>query len=156
MSKVATKAVNNIYYQARIKGSYRNPKIKSRNGAAELLHINPTTLAKYELDILNVSSEMAKQMSKAYNIPELLNWHCCKCSIGKKPIKITEIKDLSNIASHLVNLLNYMDEVKGMLVNLADNNNKIEITPCMINYLLNFFLQLKQSINEFEVTVNKK
>ena len=49
MGAAATKAVGNVYYEARKKAAMYNDRLSSREGAAEALGISPSTLADYEL-----------------------------------------------------------------------------------------------------------
>ena len=54
MSKVATKARDNVWYEARYNAAkkYHNDKLLSREGAAEEAGIDRTRLAKIELDTI--------------------------------------------------------------------------------------------------------
>ena len=84
MSKVAVKAKDNIYYQARIKASEFNEIFKSRTLTAEQLNIHPSTLARYELGIIPVNQDVVILMSELYNDPSLISWFCNnECLIGK-------------------------------------------------------------------------
>lgn len=51
MGAAATKAVGNVYYEARKKAAMYNDRLSSREGAAEALGISPSTLADYELGL---------------------------------------------------------------------------------------------------------
>ena len=95
MCKEAIKEVDTTYKFARLNAARYNDKLKSREGAAELLYINPTTLARYELGTLNVSNEMALLMSEIYNAPELIPWYCKnECGIGRNSKFEIEVKEL--------------------------------------------------------------
>ena len=54
MSRQATKAVGNRYYEARIRASKYNEKLSTRVGAAEYLPgVTEDSIKKYELGITN-------------------------------------------------------------------------------------------------------
>lgn len=49
MGATPSKALENIYFRYRKEASIYNDKLKSREGASELLGISPSSLADYEL-----------------------------------------------------------------------------------------------------------
>ena len=67
MAKKATKAADNIFYKARMEAAACNDRLSSREGAAELLGIDRTRLARIELGSLNPYPEEVLLMSDAYN-----------------------------------------------------------------------------------------
>lgn len=84
MGSNPTKAADNIYCQCRKKAAMYNDKLNSREGAAELLGISPSTLADYELGITKIiPADSIMRMADLYNAPELRN-HYCKhyCPLG--------------------------------------------------------------------------
>jgi len=84
MGAAATKAVGNVYYEARKKAAMYNDRLSSREGAAEALGISPSTLADYELGLTKfVPVENVIRMADVYNAPQLKP-HYCKnvCPIG--------------------------------------------------------------------------
>lgn len=98
----------NVYQEARKKAAMYNEKLNSREGAAEIIGVHPSTLTSYELGtIKNIPADMVLLMSDAYNAPELLTWHCEKeCPIrGFLPLATKE-EDIRNTT---LNLLKYTD-----------------------------------------------
>ena len=72
MGAAATKAVGNVYYEARKKAAMYNDRLSSREGAAEALGISPSTLADYELGLTKfVPVENVIRMADVYNAPQL-------------------------------------------------------------------------------------
>jgi transcriptional regulator with XRE-family HTH domain len=89
MAKKATKAADNIFYKARMEAAACNDSLNSREGAAELLGIDRTRLARIELGSLNPYPEEVLLMSDAYNAPELNNYFCSRmCPLDRLTIRI--------------------------------------------------------------------
>ncbi|MBQ1768000.1 MAG: XRE family transcriptional regulator, partial [Oscillospiraceae bacterium] len=72
MPRQATKAIGNMYYEARMKAAKYNEKLLTRAGAVELLPgVTEECLKKYELDINKPPNVVVALMADAYNAPEL-------------------------------------------------------------------------------------
>ena len=70
-----TKAADNMYCKCRLAAAKYNDKLNSREGAAELLGLSPSTLAGYELNLTKVVPvESIALMADVYNAPELRRW----------------------------------------------------------------------------------
>lgn len=67
MAKKATKAADNNFYKARMEAASFNDSFNSREGAAEILGIDRTRLARIELGSLSPYPEEVLLMSDAYN-----------------------------------------------------------------------------------------
>lgn len=93
MPKKATKAVQNRYFQSRLRASKQNTAFSSRAGAAEMLPgITEESVKKYELDINKPPTEAVAIMAEAYNEPELRNWYCAhECPLGSSCRDIPEM-----------------------------------------------------------------
>ncbi|MEA4832384.1 MAG: XRE family transcriptional regulator [Oscillospiraceae bacterium] len=93
MSKQATKAIGNVYCQARLKAAQYNEKLRSRAGAAEVIPgVSEDSIKKYELDITRPPNDVVALMADAYNAPELRAWYCThECPLGRD---CREIKDM--------------------------------------------------------------
>ncbi|MCH3962948.1 MAG: XRE family transcriptional regulator [Clostridium sp.] len=99
MARKATKAADNIYYKARMEAAATNDKLNSREGAAEIIGIDRTRLARIELDSICAYPEEVLMMSDAYNAPELNNYFCCEqCPIGKHTVPHLELTDIGYLA----------------------------------------------------------
>lgn len=85
MSRHATKAIGNRYYEARIKAAKYNKKLLTRAGAVEFLPgVTEDCLKKYELDIIRPPNTVVELMAEVYNEPELRKWYCVnECPLGK-------------------------------------------------------------------------
>ena len=95
MGRYPTKAAGNIYCQCRKRAAQYNDKLNSREGAAELLGVSPSTVADYELGTTGVIPvEKVVLMADLYNAPELENHYCRnECPIGRDlPIEAEPIE----------------------------------------------------------------
>lgn len=85
MESNCTNCNENVYFACRKKAASYNEKLNSRESAAELLGISPSTLANHELGITkSVPVDTVVMMADLYKAPELKNMYCKKeCPIGK-------------------------------------------------------------------------
>lgn len=84
MSRQATKAVGNRYYEARIRAAKYNKRLLTRVGAAEQLPgVTEDSIKKYELGITNPPNIVVALMADVYIEPELRCWYCAnECPLG--------------------------------------------------------------------------
>lgn len=94
-----TKAAANMYCKCRLAAAKGNDKLNSREGAAELLGLSPSTLADYELGNTKVVPvDKVNLMADLYNAPELKHWYCTNiCPLGEDmpPIELGELDRLT-------------------------------------------------------------
>lgn len=93
MSRQATKAVGNRYFEARMRAAKYNEKLLTRAGAVECLPgVTEDSLKKYELDITRPPNVVVALMADAYNEPELRQWYCAnECPLGRDCREIPEM-----------------------------------------------------------------
>ena len=93
MSRQATKACGNRYYEARMRAAKYNEKLLTRAGAIDYLPgVTEDSLKKYELDITRPPNIVVALMADAYNEPELRAWYCVnECPLGKDCREIPEM-----------------------------------------------------------------
>lgn len=130
----------NIYFACRKAAAIYNERLNSREAAAELLGISPSTLANHELGVTkNVPVDTVVMMSDLYHSPELKNMYCKnECPIGRTLPVATQINSLEGIT---VRLLDGLDdgEISSMKKNLlriaadgrVDSNEKAEFDAIM-------------------------
>lgn len=122
MGKKATKAADNMYYIARCEAAQTNEELNSREGAAEIIGIDRTRLARIELDTINPYPEEVLQMSRAYNTPELCNSYCAKeCPIGKTSVKEVTIDDFDRLALKVLGSLKDIDALRMSLIAISED-----------------------------------
>jgi len=97
-----------------------NDKLNSREGAAELLGLSPSTLASYELDLTKVVPvENIALMADVYNAPELRRWYCTNvCLLGEDMPKL-ELAELDRITVKTLATLKNISNVKDDLIDIA-------------------------------------
>lgn len=103
MGNGGTKENQNVYFRARKQAAMYNERLSSREGAAEMLGISPSTLADYELGITKfVPVDKVVLMADLYNCPELRTGYCkYECPIGKHIPLATSVSGIEGIALRL-------------------------------------------------------
>ena len=107
MGRGATKARSNVWYQARIAAAKWNPRLSSRMGAAEELHVDEDAVKSVELDLYkSMPVDTAVLMADLYNAPDLLDYYCLnECPIGRHHSISDQVISLDRATVKLVNLL---------------------------------------------------
>lgn len=122
MGKKATKAADNMYYQARCEAAEANDELSSREKAAELIGIDRTRLARIELDTIMPYPEEVKAMSVAYNTPELCNSYCAReCPLGKGSVKEVTIDDFDRLALKVLGSLKDISSIQASLIAISED-----------------------------------
>lgn len=118
-----TKDNNNVYFRARKRAAEYNERLSSRDGAAELLGISPSTLADYELGITKfVPVDKVVLMADLYNCPELRTGYCkYECPIGKHIPLATSVSGIEGIVLRLIRGFDSekIKDIEKKLVNIA-------------------------------------
>ena len=116
----------NVYKACRKKAAQYNEALNSREKAAEMLGIAPSTLANHELGVTkNVPVDTVVMMADLYRAPELRNLYCKnECPIGRMLPLSTEVKGLQSIT---VRILNSLDDdairnMKKSLLRIAEDD----------------------------------
>ena len=120
MAGTATKAADNVLYNARIKAQAGNDRLGSRENAAEIMGIDRTRLARMELGMLTPYPEEIMLMADAYNAPELMNHFCtCECPIGKRMIPRAELIQLDRLTIKILNAVDGVQDVGATMRRIA-------------------------------------
>lgn len=86
MESNCTNCNENVYFACRKKAASYNEKLNSRESAAELLGISPSTLANHELGITkSVPVDTVVMMADLYHAPELKNMYCKNLALKQMP-----------------------------------------------------------------------
>lgn len=122
MGKKATKAADNMYYQARYEASLNSEDFTSREKSAELVGIDRTRLARIELGAVTPYPEEVLSLSHAYNCPELCNAHCAReCPIGRTSIKEVAVENFDRLALKVLGSLKNIDELRMSLISISED-----------------------------------
>lgn len=121
MGNGGTKENQNVYFRARKQAAMYNERLSSREGAAEMLGISPSTLADYELGITKfVPVDKVVLMADLYNCPELRTGYCkYECPIGKHIPLATSVSGIEGIALRLIREFD-SNEIKNIEKDLVD------------------------------------
>lgn len=120
MPRKATKAAGNVYYLARMEAAACNDNLNSREGAAEIMGIDRTRLARIELGSLDPYPEEVLLMSDTYNAPELGNHFCSQqCPLGKQTVPQIEVAQLDRLTIQVLSALKRITFVKETLLDIA-------------------------------------
>ena len=119
MSKIATKAADNMFCQARYAAAKFNERLSSREGAAEELGVDRTRLARIELGSTIPYQEEVLLMADCYKAPELKGNYCREmCPLGKNMPKI-ENEGLDSISLRMVSSVRKINEAKETLLDIT-------------------------------------
>ncbi len=122
MGKKASKAVGNIYYNARCSAAEMDDKFSSRESASEIVHIERTRLANIELGNIMPYPEEVKMMAEVYNMPELCNFYCAKeCSIGRGNIQEVQMDGFDRLSLRVLGSLQDIDKLKDSLIEISED-----------------------------------
>lgn len=122
MGKKATVATDNMFYTARYLAANNTAGLKSREGAAELLGMNQTRLARIELGKIAPYPEEVLKMAQTYKAPELCNAFCAKeCPLGKMTISELPLDDLDRLMLKVLGSLKGIEELRTRLITLAED-----------------------------------
>ena len=118
-----TKSAENVYFRARKEAARTDARLSSREGAAELLGVSPSTVADYELGNTKVMPvDKVDMMSELYNCPELRTTYCkTECPIGKRMALATEVRSLESIVIRFLKEFDRgrLEDIRSGLIEIA-------------------------------------
>lgn len=159
MGCVPTKATENVYFRCRKEAAAYNEKLKSREGAAELLGVSVSSLADYELGNTKVIPvDKVVLMADLYNAPELKNLYCSQeCPIGKGKPVATEVSSIELITLKLLRRLeeNEVGEVKKQLLEIAEDGIISDDEKPRLKKVLDFLETLIKTAGELSLLGQK-
>lgn len=121
MGRKPTKAVSNVYCQARLNAAIYDDRFNSREKAAEMLGISPYRLTEYELELGGrIPAESVCLMAELYNAPELRSFYCHhQCPIGAIDINPVYSHTLEGITLNILAEMNKLLQYKDRLIEIA-------------------------------------
>lgn len=149
MSRQATKACGNRYYEARMRAARYNEKFLTRAGAIEsLLGVTEDSLKKYELDINRPPNIVVALMADAYNEPELRAWYCTnECPLGKDCREIPEMP-AERALIRFQNSVYEMEQVTRQLSRLMEDGELTEEERPLVPRLREQLLEFRRRADE--------
>ena len=156
MSRQATKAVGNRYFEARMRAAKFNEKLLTRAGAIEFLPgVTEDSLKKYELDINRPPNIVVALMADAYNSPELRKWDCVnECPLGKDCREIPEMP-AERALIRLQNSFNEMDDITNQLSLLMEDGILDEKERSLIPQIISRILEFRRRADETLAALEK-
>lgn len=154
MGRGATVASGNVWYEARIRASKNNPKLASREGAAEALNMSVSAVQDAELDITkHMPVDKAVLMADVYNAPELVNYYCLhECPIGCKRSISDDRIDIERATVQLTKILrkDVVQGVKHRLQDIAEDGKVSEDEVEALDEVLEDLKELSKIISKLE------
>lgn len=149
MSRQATKAVGNRYYEARIRAAKYNEKLLTRIGATDFLPgVTEDSLKKYELDITRPPNIVVALMADAYNEPELRCWYCVhECPLGRDCREIP-VMPAERALIRFQNSIYEMEQLARQISLLMENGELGESEQPLIPQLRDRLLEFRRRADE--------
>lgn len=156
MSRQATKACGNRYYEARMRAAKYNEKLLTRAGAIDYLPgVTEDSLKKYELDITRPPNIVVALMADAYNEPELRAWYCVnECPLGKDCREIPEMPP-ERVLIRLQNAKTGVNDVAAALSAILDDGKVDESEAEQLPQLRDELLEVRRRMDEALAVLEK-
>lgn len=157
MGQRPTKAAGNIYCQCRKRAAQYNDRLNSREGAAEMLGVSPSTIADYELGTTKVIPvDKVVLMADIYNAPELENHYCRnECPIGRDlPVEVEPIERITvKIMKHLSP--ERLEMLKNRLIDIAEDGIIDDTEKPELEKVLSEIDQMTEVLHELQLLGEK-
>ena len=139
MGKQPTIASANVYCRCRLDASKYNDRLKSREGAAELLGVSASAMADYELGNVKVMPvDKVNLMADLYNAPELRNYYCtheCPLGIEMPRLEVSSSADRAvlNFMAAYIDLKRGEREIEDLVIKAAEDGTISEGTMSLLS-----------------------
>lgn len=159
MESNCMKSNENVYFACRKEAAAYNDKLSSRESAAELLGISPSTLANHELGVTkNVPVDTVVMMADLYHCPQLKSLYCKnECPIGRDLPMATEVNSLEGVTVRLLNSLDDEEirEIKRKLLNIAADGEIDDQERKELDAIMETLDALAKAISELRMLAEK-
>ncbi|QXE19504.1 helix-turn-helix transcriptional regulator [Clostridium sp. 001] len=151
------KDTDTIYKKARIEASNSNDKLRSREGASEILGVSPSSLLNYETGVCKqIPTDVVVKMAEIYNAPELMNYYCCnECVIGRHIAPQVEILAMDRITIQIVSSLENINEVKKELLDITEDGIITEGEKPKLEHIVKTLDKIEKESRELKLWVQK-
>lgn len=157
MPKRATKASDNVLYQARMEAAKWNDRLGSREGASEVTGLDRTRIAYIELGTVTPYPEEILILAEYYNAPELCNYYCSRqCPIGCRTMDALEIKELEAATLQLLSAIRSLPEITDSLVDIVEDGQIDEDEQETMESILYRLRQAANKIKALELVYEKR
>lgn len=157
MARVATKAADNVWYKARIDAAEKDVRLKSREGAAEILGMCESAVADTELGTMKcMPPDKAAVMAKAYDAPQLIPYYCMhECPLGGYVAVSDEVVGVEAMVLRLLRDLESALELKKQLLDVAYDGKITENEKSMLKTAFGVFDNLSRTLCQAKTLENK-
>lgn len=159
MGKDCAKVNENVYFKCRKEAALYDERLRSRESAADLLGVSPSSLADYELGNTKVVPvDKVNLMADLYNAPQLRTMYCkYDCPIGGCLTVATEILSLDTIVLKLLNGLEEgkLTDVKRELISIAATGGISPENVHTIDDILSFLEHIVEPISALKLLCEK-
>lgn len=138
MGSGPTKAAGNVYCRCRLEASKYNDRLKSREGAAELLGVSASAMADYELGNVKVMPvDKVNLMADLYNAPELRNYYCthdCPLGAGFPQLEISSAdRAVLNFMAAYIDLKRSESDIEDLVIKAAEDGTITDKTMTLLS-----------------------
>lgn len=156
MGRRATKASDNIFYQARVEAMEKNQEFSSREKASDLIGIDRTRLARIELSEVIPYQEEVKMIAQAYDKPELCNQYCTTlCPLGSITTKKIKVRNLDRLILNTLGALNDVADLKDSLIDISEDGLIDESEREEFRRILNVLSEISETAQSLELWARK-
>lgn len=159
MGRDATKAAGNVWYEARMNAAKYDGRLRSREGAAELLGMSVSAVADAELGLTKFTPvDKAVLMADCYNSPHLLNHYCLnECPIGcRRPLSDEDL-DIDRVTVRLLKSLRVgqLEDIKDKLLDIAEDGVITDDEKPELKEVMSYLDALAKVLSELQ-TISRK
>ena len=156
MAGIATKAADSVFYKARMAAKERNEMLSSREGAAEVMGIDRTRLARIELGTLIPYPEEVVMMADSYNAPEIMNHYCTtECPIGKRMIPEAGLEQLDRMTIKILSAVGGVSDVGNIILGVVNDGQVSQEEIPQLEKVLNQLQDVAKSATELQIWMDK-
>lgn len=156
MGRKATKASDNIFYQARLEAMEKVPEFSSREKASDLIGIDRTRLARIELEEVLPYQEEVKILAQAYDKPELCNQYCSTlCPLGSVTTRKIQVRNLDRLILNTLGALNDISELKDSLIDISDDGKIDDSEREEFRQILGTLSEISEAAQSLEIWAKK-
>lgn len=152
MGRIATKAVANVWYKARLAAGAWDARMKSRAGAAEVLGISESAVSDTELEYEKaMTPDKAELMAVGYKAPHLINHYCSEqCPLGAWHDISAKQVELDEAVVKLLKDIKEARELTDKLLAVAYDNKLDKGEVAELSDAMNKLSNLSSTISEFK------
>ena len=164
MGRDATKAAGNPWYEARLNAAKWNPKLSSREGAAEAIGSSIDVLNRVENGLHKcMPVDLAVLLADVYNAPQLVNYYCLsECPIGCRRPMSDDVVEIDRVTVKLLKSLrvSQLNEIKEKLIDIAEDGIISEDEKPDLVEVMEYLDELAKVLSELKIlserTLNRR